>query len=231
MKFGGIHKASLIDYPGKIGCTVFTIGCNFSCPYCHNAELISGNQATVISENDILSFLQQRLKLIDAVIVTGGEPTLHNRLANFLRQIKLMGFAVKLDTNGSHPAVLQNLFEKELVDYIALDLKTLPAEYDKDLGAPRHTSDNLMKSIDLIMNSGISCEFRTTCVKPFVSPAMVKTLGNTIAGAPLWIFQHCKPAHVLDPSFFESRDRLFSEEELTDLKAIAAHYVKRCFIR
>ncbi len=231
MKFGGMQKTSLIDYPGKIGCTVFTIGCNFACPYCHNAELISDRPATLISENTVFNFLQQRLNLVDAVIVTGGEPTLHNDLAHFLDRIKFLGFCVKLDTNGSQPEMLRHLLDRKLLDYIALDLKTLPMDYGKYLGAPKAVADNLTESIRLILNSGIPGEFRTTCVKPLVSREMVHTLGKAIKGASLWAFQRCDPGHVLNPAFFETRNCLHSEDELNELKTIASDYVQTCVIR
>jgi pyruvate formate lyase activating enzyme len=231
MKFGGIQKTSLIDYPGKIGCTLFTIGCNFACPYCHNAELITGKTTSSISETDIFSFLEQRRDLLDAVIVTGGEPTLHKQLANFLHRIKMMGFCIKLDTNGSHPAMLQELMEQNLLDYIALDLKTLPTAYGRYLKASSATGDQLMESIRLIMHSGIPAEFRTTCVKPLVSRTMIHTFGESIKGALLWAFQRCNPSHVLDPAFFEAHNRLFEEEELDEFRAIASEYVQTALIR
>jgi pyruvate formate lyase activating enzyme len=231
MKFGGIQKTSLIDYPGKIGCTLFTIGCNFACPYCHNADLITGKTISPISETDIFSFLEQRRHLLDAVIVTGGEPTLHKQLARFLHQIKMMGFCIKLDTNGSHPAILQELIEKKLLDYIALDLKTLPTAYGQYLNAPSATGNHLMESIRLIMHSGIPAEFRTTCVKPLVSREMIHTFGKSIKGSLLWAFQHCNPTHVLNPAFFESHNRLFKEEEINQFKTIASDYVQTALIR
>lgn len=226
MKFGGIQKTSMIDYPGKISCTVFTSGCNFACPYCHNAGLISGSQQTIISEEMVLNFLQERLNLIEAVTITGGEPTLSTGLENFMKRVKAMGFAVKLDTNGSNPGAIRRYLEKGLLDYIALDLKTLTERYCQYVKAPENIAAALQDSIRVIMNSGIPYEFRTTCVKPLLSDEIVSRLGEMIEGASVWIFQRCNPENVLDPTFFKNQERLFSDEELNNFRKIALNFVK-----
>jgi len=231
MLFGGLQKNSLIDYPGKISCALFVSGCNFKCPYCHNPGLVTGNENRVFSEEEVLSFLGKRVNLLDAVTVTGGEPTLHSDLGNFLGKVKQMGFLVKLDTNGSNPEKITEFKKKGLFDYIAMDIKTEPERYHEYVNAPKGIETALRESIRIIMALGNNYEFRTTCVKPFLSSEIIKKIGLIIKGAPLWAFQKCNPEKVLDPDFFKGKERLFSDKELDEFKKTALNFVGRSLVR
>ena len=134
MKISGLQKLTLLDYPGKMACTVFTYGCNFRCPFCHNAMLVTEENSDSISEDEFFTFLKKRQGILDGVCISGGEPTLQKDLAEFIGKIKAMGYAVKLDTNGSKPEVLRNLIEENLLDYVAMDIKNSPAKYSLTCG-------------------------------------------------------------------------------------------------
>ncbi|MBR2386976.1 anaerobic ribonucleoside-triphosphate reductase activating protein, partial [bacterium] len=169
MLIGGVEKTSLIDYPEKLTAVVFTIGCNFRCGYCHNPELIKLKEdSKILDEEDFFAYLEKRKGLLDAVTITGGEPTLQNDLADFIKRVKDMGFLVKLDTNGCSPEILEKLINEKLLDYIAMDIKNSIDNYNKVV---RNFTDKekILKSINLIMNSGVDYEFRTTTLKSLVS--------------------------------------------------------------
>ncbi len=164
MLIGGIQKSSLIDYKGKIAAVVFLQGCNFSCPYCHNPELVLGGQNNSIYKEDVLSFLKTRVNKLDGVVISGGEPTLHNDLEEFIQQIKSLGFKVKLDTNGTNPKILFSLIENSLIDYVAMDIKSSLDEY-KTVTRKDVDIKKIETSREIILNSNIDYEFRTTVVK------------------------------------------------------------------
>ncbi|MEI7671637.1 MAG: anaerobic ribonucleoside-triphosphate reductase activating protein, partial [Deltaproteobacteria bacterium] len=165
MKIGGLQKFSLIDYPGRISAIVFTQGCNFRCPYCHNPELVDPEQyGPLILEEEVLSFLEKRRGKLEAVTVTGGEPTLQADLEEFLQQIKAMGYLAKVDTNGSNPEMLERLIRGQLVDYLALDVKGPLRKYGQIVNARVETA-MIRRSIELITASEIQHEFRTTVVR------------------------------------------------------------------
>jgi len=229
MRIGGLQKISAIDYPGRVGCVVFTVGCNFHCPYCHNPDLVRPKGPDFMSEAEFFDFLSGRTQFLEGVSITGGEPCLQPGLADFCEKIKGMGFLVKLDTNGSLPDVIAGLIEKRLVDYIAMDVKTAPERYEP-LAGPALSPHTLVQSIDLIKNSGLGCEFRTTCVRPFVDEAAVRRIADLVAGAPLYVLQHCGKERMLDPEFFD-QDPVIGAEELERFKNIVQNRVKRCIIR
>ena len=162
MLIGGVEKTSLVDYPEKLTAVVFTIGCNFRCGYCHNPELIKLKEdSKILDETDLFVYLEKRKGLLDAVTITGGEPTLQPDLYNFIKKIKNIGYLIKLDTNGTNPEVLEKLLRENLLDYIAMDIKNSIDNYNKVV---RNFTDKekILKSIDLIMKSGLNYEFRTT---------------------------------------------------------------------
>lgn len=166
MKIVGIQKLTLLDYPGRVACTVFLDGCSFRCPYCHNAELLEGDAQPVLSTDDLLAFLKKRQGILEGVCITGGEPTLHPELPGLLRSIRELGYGVKLDTNGYRPEVLGALLEEKLVDYVAMDLKNGPAAYARTVGLRDVRLDRIAGSIRLLLESGVDFELRTTVVKP-----------------------------------------------------------------
>lgn len=169
MKIAGFDKLSLLNYPDLVSATVFTNGCNFLCPYCQNSALVlDAKDNELIPEEEVLDYLKERRKLLDGVCVTGGEPTIQKDLVEFIRKIKNLGLKVKLDTNGSHPEVIKELLDLGLVDYIAMDIKTVFSKYN-EVANRKVDTDALRSSIELIKNSNIDYEFRTTVVKAFVS--------------------------------------------------------------
>ena len=169
MKIAGFDKLSLLNYPDLVSATIFTNGCNFLCPYCqHSALVLDAKDNELIPEEEVLDYLKERRKLLDGVCVTGGEPTIQKDLVEFIRKIKDLGLKVKLDTNGSHPEVIKELLDLGLVDYIAMDIKTVFSKYN-EVANRKVDTDALRSSIELIKNSNIDYEFRTTVVKAFVS--------------------------------------------------------------
>jgi pyruvate formate lyase activating enzyme len=232
MVFGGLQKNSLIDYPGKLSCVLFLSGCNFNCPYCHNPDLAKGRLADGydLDETRIYEFLKKRRHFLDAVVVSGGEPTLHKDLFFICEKIKQLGYPVKLDTNGSRPEALKALIEQGLVDYIAMDIKTDPLEYSPFI-AENLDPDHIISCIHTIMQSSIPHEFRTTCIKPFVSDRIVERIARYIEGCDLYALQRFNQTEVLHPDFFQNNECLFDEDELSNLKSIAEQWVHNCIIR
>ncbi len=166
MKIGGLLKFTLIDYPGKIAGVVFTVACNFRCPYCHNKGLVYPDRYPAnMALEEVISFFEKRRRQLQGVVVSGGEPTLQDRLDEFAAELKSLGYSVKLDTNGSRPKVIKSLLEKRLVDYIAMDIKAPFFLYDKLSGCKVNISD-IKKSIDIITSSGVEYHFRTTFAPP-----------------------------------------------------------------
>lgn len=169
MKIAGFDKLSLLNYPDMVSATVFTNGCNFLCPYCQNSALVlDAKDNELIPEEEVLDYLKERRKLLDGVCITGGEPTIQKDLKEFIEKVKSLGLKVKLDTNGSHPEVIKELLDNNLIDYIAMDIKTVFSKYNQ-IANRKVDTDALRSSIDLIKNSNIDYEFRTTVVKAFVS--------------------------------------------------------------
>ena len=200
MIFGGIEKFSLIDFPGKTSCILFTIGCNFRCPYCHNPELVDETVETKISEEEILDFLKTRVNLLDGVVITGGEPTLHSDLLAFIQKIKDLGFLVKLDSNGTNPKMLHEALDKKLVDYVAMDMKSPLSKYSQTVARPVDTKA-IRESIYLLLNSNINYEFRTTLIKAMVTPEDVLEIAQEIKGAKNYYLQKFIPIKLLNPQF------------------------------
>ena len=229
MFIGGFQKFSLIDYPGKICAIVFTQGCNFRCPYCHNPELVKPELfERPIPEEEILSFLKNRVGKLDAVEITGGEPTLQRDLLEFIKKIKDMGFLMKLDSNGTNPEILEKAIKEKIVDYLAMDVKAPLEKYSKVVGTKVDTK-KIRQSIDLIMNSGIDYEFRTTIVRSLLSKEDIIGIGKLIRGARMYFLQKFIPTKTLDPNFL--KETTYSSEELESLRKIISGFVERCEIR
>ncbi len=196
MKIVGLQKLTLLDFPGKVACTVFLGGCNFRCPFCHNSDLLDGKAASLMDEVAFLEFLKKRTGLLDAVCVTGGEPTLQPQLPQFLKSIKDLGFLVKLDTNGYRPDVLQALVEAGLVDYVAMDVKNSPSQYASTTGLSGIDMKRIEQSLQYLMRSSIDHEFRTTVVEEFHSGASILEMGRWLSSLaepkkPAKLFLQC----------------------------------------
>lgn len=230
MIIGGFQKFSLIDYPGKICAIVFTQGCNFRCPYCHNPELVemkhTGDQA--IEEDEVLSFLEARRGKLEAVTITGGEPLLHLDIGEFLASVKSLGYAVKLDTNGSFPSRLETILNSGSVDYIAMDVKAPLTKYEQ-MVRRRINADHLLTSIEMVMSSGVGYEFRTTVVKPLLEEPDFFEIGKLIQGSRLYVLQKFVPSKLLDNRFMDAET--FSDDELSAVQNHMDTYVKQCLIR
>jgi pyruvate formate lyase activating enzyme len=223
---GGFQKNSLIDFPGKISSVVFTKGCNFKCPYCHNPELISFEKDEFIVDTDeIFDFLKKRKGFIDAVVITGGEPCLQTDIIDFAKKIKNLGFLLKLDTNGSRPEVVEKLLKENLLDLIAMDIKTLFNNYD-DLTNEKNMEEKLKTSVSLIMNSGVDYYFRTTCAPPFVTKENFSEVIAQIKGAKKYVIQKFNNKKVLNPDFFQGIEAV-SEKDFEQLQIKARHYFKK----
>lgn len=232
MIFGGIQKTSLIDFPGKVSCILFTPGCNFVCPYCHNPDLAQ-NRTDLLSpipEEVVFDFLKSRQGLLEGVVITGGEPTLHKSLGKFCEKVKELGYPIKLDTNGSRPDDLNNLLSGALIDYVAMDIKSDPHAYAPFIH-PADQSKNLIACIDSILSSGLPHEFRTTCLAPFVNVRIVTRIATYIEGADLYALQSFKDGVVLNPDFIKEKAAPCSHEELLEFQSIAAPFVKSCIVR
>ena len=178
MNISGLQKMTLLDYPGKGACTVFLFGCNYRCPFCHNAELLEGKAEPLMTKEEFLSFLSKRTGLLDAVCISGGEPTLSAGLKELMADIKALGFSVKLDTNGSRPAVLKELVEAGLVDYVAMDIKNGPSRYAETCGLPKVDLAAIEESAAFLMSGAVDSEFRTTVVDPLHDEDSILEMGR-----------------------------------------------------
>ena len=189
MNIHGLQKMTLLDFPGRVACTVFLGGCDLRCPFCHNAELIDGTAEPVMDENELLAFLEKRKGLLDGVAFTGGEPTLRRDLPDLLRTIKSMGYPIKLDTNGMHPDRLKAMLDEGLLDYVAMDIKAGPENYAHTCGLEKIDLKPIDESIRLLMNAGIDYEFRTTVVDELHTVRDFEAIAGWIAGAKAYYLQ------------------------------------------
>ncbi len=208
---------TLLDFPGKVACTIFTFGCNLRCPFCHNASLVLGGAQEEHTEEEILSYLEKRKGLLDGVCITGGEPLLQKDIADFIKKIKALGYAVKLDTNGCYPEKLKALVLGGLVDYVAMDIKNSIHEYPKTVGIKDFDTTPIKESIEFLVNGNIDFEFRTTVVRELHTVDGIKALANDISGAKKYFLQN----------FVDSGDLIgenlsaHSKETLAEMKAVA----------
>ena len=217
MRIGGFQRFSLIDYPGKMAAIVFTQGCNFRCDYCHNPQLVCPQQFQVpVEESVVLEFLESRRGKLQGVVVTGGEPTIQKGLLDFLGKLKTMKYAVKLDTNGSNPEILASIIEFGLVDFIAMDIKTSLARYEKAIGIK--TDIGCIKaSIKLILQSGLRHQFRTTLVKAHCSKEDLKDIQALIGHSRHYVLQSFMPlSTIIDPCLLTKEQ--YSHEEVQKLR-------------
>jgi len=229
MFIGGLQKITLIDYPGKIACTVFLIGCNFRCPWCYSSELVLPEKIKKqkrISNQDFFKFLKNRKGLLEGVVICGGEPTINNDLLDFVIQIKKLGYAVKLDTNGSNPIILKKLIKQKLIDYVAMDIKAPLSvkKYGKATGNKANLN-NIKESIDLIKNSKIDYEFRTTIVPDIHSREDIIMMAKQIGKVNAYFLQGFRAEKTIDPKFKDIRP--YSREYLLEV----SRFFKTCKVR
>ena len=229
MLIKGLQKLTLLDFPEKMACTVFTFGCNFRCPFCHNASLVLANRADdfTISEEEFFSFLQKRRGILEGVCITGGEPTLQPDLPDFIRRIRALGYAVKLDTNGYRPDVLKALVAEGLLDYVAMDAKNSLPLYGETVGIPGLNVAPIEESMDFLMAGNIPFEFRTTLVKGLHTPESVADMGRRLAGEERFFLQTFEDSGDLIGAGPSAFDRTETESLLAVLRA----YVPNAQIR
>lgn len=202
MFFGGIQKVTLIDYPEKIACTLFTIGCNFKCPFCYSPELVLPEKIKKqpkIKEGEVINFLKKRVKKIEGVVLCGGEPTIQKDIEKFIKKVKKLGYLVKLDTNGYLPSVIKNLIKKRILDYIAMDIKAPPEKYKKYTGIKNLNIKKINQSIQIIKSSKIDYEFRTT-LAPGLSKKDIINIAKWISpGKRYYLQQFFSQKEIIDP--------------------------------
>lgn len=226
MNFGGFQKLTLLDYPGKVACILFTKGCNFFCPYCHNSQLIDGSPKDNIDEEEVLSFLRKRQGILEGVCISGGEPLLHEGISEFIKKVKELGYAVKLDTNGTFPKRLKELCEKGLLDYVAMDIKNSFSKYP--LTTLRDVNiDDIKESIEFLLSGSVDYEFRTTLARELHTPSDMHEIGEAIRGAKRYFLQNfLLTENVLDKSLTP-----LSDEQMQEMAEIARIYVRDTSVR
>ena len=216
MFLAGMQKLSLLDYPGVVASTLFTLGCNFRCPWCHNAGLVLPEQfpKELPDPEEVLRFLEKRRGVLDGVCITGGEPLLHPEVPDFIRRVKELGYRVKLDTNGSFPERLRELAEEKLVDYVAMDIKNAPRHYGNTIGVPGYETGAVEESKNFLLTEPVGYEFRTTVVKGLHTEESLLEAAEWIRGAKAWYLQQFRDSGALIGA-----DGLgaFSEEEMQQL--------------
>lgn len=233
MKISGLQKMTLLDYPGKVACTVFTQGCNFRCPFCHNSDLLGGNGPEEIPVDTLLAFLKKRVGLLDAVCITGGEPTLQKDLDSLLEQIKALGYLVKLDTNGTNPAMVKDLAARGLVDYIAMDIKNSPEKYGETAGVSKMNLAAIEETMQFLLQGTVSYEFRTTVVAQLHTPKDMESIGQWLTK----LSPDRKPAALYLQGYTDRESVLMagltahSKEIMQDFADILAPYVDKVELR
>ena len=228
MRIDGLQKMTLLDFPGKVACTVFTGGCNFRCPFCHNALLVTKlPEKPDYTEDEILSFLEKRVGLIDGVAITGGEPLLNPDIADFIRKIRDMGYAVKLDTNGSFPERLKAIVGEGLVDYVAMDIKNRREKYAETIGLKNFDLSKIEESIEFLKSGAVDYEFRTTVVKQFHTVEDIRAAAEWISGAKRYFLQNFVDSGELICEEVCGVDR----ETMLKMKSAAADFVPQTEIR
>ncbi len=227
MLIEGMQKLTLLDYPEHIACTLFSHGCNLRCPFCHNAGLVVRPPENKISTEEISAFLEKRKGILDGVCLTGGEPLLQKDVLDYMAHIRSFGYKLKLDTNGFYPEILKKAMDENLVDYIAMDIKSSREGYPAAVGIPNIDITPVCRSVELIMNSGIDYEFRTTAVKGLHIVSDFEDIGNWIAGAKRYFIQQFIDSGDLISKGFEA----FDEEETAILLAAVGKAVPNAKIR
>ena len=224
----GLQKTTLLDFPTKVACTVFTPGCNFRCPFCHNASLVIEPDCSETVDTDaFFSYLKKRKGILDGVCITGGEPLLQKDIDIFMRGIRDLGLAVKLDTNGSFPEKLAELIDQRLVDYVAMDIKSSVNKYPLVCGTDKFT-DNVIKSVDILMSSNIDFEFRTTVVRELHDINDFEDIGKWICGAPQYFLQQFKDSgDLIEKDSFSA----YTKEEMEEILEVTKKYIPNASLR
>jgi pyruvate formate lyase activating enzyme len=228
MIISGLQKLTLLDYPGKIACTIFTGGCNLRCPFCHNTSLVlrSGDR-DIISQEEVLAFLKKRAGILDGVCITGGEPLLQSGIGDFIIKIKLLGYNIKLDTNGCFPEKLKQLVRDGLVDYVAMDIKNAPDKYNETVGITNFDISPIEESVAFLLSGAVPYEFRTTVVKELHKPEDIAAIGRWIAHAERYFLQ----AFVDSGDVIASGLHAYDKKEMEELRQISLEYIPNTEVR
>lgn len=227
MLIEGLRKLTLLDYPGRVACTVFTYGCNFRCPFCHNASLVTGEYEQTVSEEEIDGFLKKRRGILDGVCITGGEPLLQPDIDVFIRKVRSLGYLVKLDTNGSRPEMLKKLVGEGIVDYVAMDIKSSPVGYGRATGVEDIDLAPIRESVDFLLSGAVDYEFRTTAVDPIHTPDDFAEIGKWIKGAKHYFIQQ----FVDSGDLVADGSRAFSADMMKELLSRVLPYVPSAELR
>ncbi|MDR0590434.1 MAG: anaerobic ribonucleoside-triphosphate reductase activating protein [Puniceicoccales bacterium] len=228
MRIGGIQRFSSIDFPGHLAAVVFTVGCNLRCPFCHNAELVTGS-IDAMAEGDVLEFLSGRRRQLEGVVISGGEPTLQRDLPNFIEKVRRLGFRVKLDTNGTRPDILEDLMGRGVLDFIAMDVKHEWSRYAEASGLEGVEVEAIRRSADLVIGGEVDYEFRTTVIRDFHDARDIVAISQQISGAKSYVVQEFIPEKTLDASF--SRKLPFEKSSLRGIIPEVLRNVQRFEIR
>jgi pyruvate formate lyase activating enzyme len=228
MKIGGFQKTSLLDYPETISAIIWTVGCNFSCPFCYNKDIVNG-KVELISEDEILSFLEKRKGLVEGLVITGGEPLIQKDIVDFISKVKKFDYLVKIDTNGMYPEKLKELIDKKLVDYIAMDVKAPKKKYDK-LTNVKTDIKKIEKSIEIIKNSTVNYEFRTTIVPSLLTKEDIIDIAKLLKGAKKFYLQQFKTdIPLISPNL--KKVAPYAKEELIKILEDIKSYFDICEVR
>ncbi|NMD38415.1 MAG: anaerobic ribonucleoside-triphosphate reductase activating protein [Christensenellaceae bacterium] len=229
MKVFGLQKLTLLDYPGNVAATVFTAGCNMRCPFCHNAGLVENiNPNEEIGENAVFDLLKKRKGILDGICITGGEPLLHDDLASFIKQVKALGYKVKLDTNGSFPNKLELLLNEGLLDYVAVDIKNRKEKYSLTTGLKNFDTKLIDETINILKNGNVDYEFRTTVLKNFHTVEDIRAIAQWIEGAKAYYLQN-----FVDTGKLLSKENMepWDKDTLNNMLEIAKNYISNCELR
>lgn len=227
MNFVGINKLSLLDYPGKISCILYTSGCNMRCPFCHNGLTLLSNDNEEIPFEDILSFLKKRVGILEGVVISGGEPTLLHDLKEKIKAIKDLGFLVKLDTNGTNPEIMLDLINNKLIDYVAMDIKNTIDKYPITCGNPNIDTDKILKSIEILKSNIVDYEFRTTLIDEFHNEVDMMRIGQMLEGANKLYLQQFK----ISDGVINKNLHSVSEDSANKFVKILSKYIKLVELR
>ncbi len=228
MNFSGFQKLTLLDFPGHVACTLFSHGCNFRCPYCHNALLVTEEKSgDFFSDEEILSYLKKRKGILDGVCFTGGEPLIQKELPDFIRKVKELGFLVKLDTNGSFPERLKELVGEGLVDYVAMDIKNSLSKYGDTIDIKNFSTEKIEESIDFLIGSSVDFEFRTTIVAEYHTIQDIEDIAKRIKGAKKYFLQN----FVDSGSLIGENLHAVSKETLEKMRETALKHLENVEIR
>ena len=231
MEIGGLQKLTIIDYPGRLACTVFLIGCDFRCPWCYSSELVLPEKIKKqprVSEKELFDFLKERKGLLEGVALCGGEPTINKKLPELIKKIRKLGYSVKLDTNGSNPKMLKKLIDDKLVDYVAMDIKAPKEKYQKIFGK-RVKIEDIEKSVKILKEGKVDYEFRTTVTPTILKKEDILEIAKWIKGAKKYYLQNFRPEKTIDPKF--EKIKPYPQEYLLEIQKAISPFFEACQVR